>query len=282
MRYINDRCMAALLLLFAVAGLAGAQYQSDTLKTEQQQFPWPMDKRCAVSLTFDDARLTQIDKGIPLLNKYGVKATFYISPNKALERLDGWKKAIDEGHEIGNHSMTHPCTGSYPFSRNNALENYTLDKIAADISQADTFIQKYLGIKARSFAYPCGQKFVGRGKNLKTYIPLVADRFFSARGWLGENSNDPLICDMSQLLAMESDGKTFEELKSLVEKTAAAGRWLILAGHEMDAAGRQTTRLSSLDSLCQYARDPRNGIWIDTLTKIAEYIHEQRKYNNEL
>jgi peptidoglycan/xylan/chitin deacetylase (PgdA/CDA1 family) len=186
------------------------------------------------------------------------------------EQLAGWKEAIKEGHEIGNHSMTHPCTGNYTFSRNNALENYTLDMIADDIEQADNFIQKNLNIKANSFAYPCGQKFVGRGRDLKTYIPLIADWFISGRGWLGENSNDPLICDMSQLLGTESDGKTFVELKVLIEKTAAEGRWLILAGHEMDDGGRQTTLLSSLESLCKYAKVPENGIWIDTVENIAD------------
>jgi hypothetical protein len=178
--------------------------------------------------------------------------------------------------------MTHPCTGNYTFSRDNALENYTLEMILADIDRANGFILKELNIKAENFAYPCGQKFVGRGGNLKSYVPLIANMFFSGRGWLGENSNDPFICDMSQLLAMECDGKTFEELKVLIEKTAAEGRWLILAGHEMNEEGRQTTLLSSLESLCKYTNDPENGIWIDTVDNIAKYIFEQRKYGNDI
>ena len=37
---------------------------------------WPEGKTAALSLTFDDARLSQVDQGLPLLDSYGVKATF--------------------------------------------------------------------------------------------------------------------------------------------------------------------------------------------------------------
>lgn len=70
-----------------------------------QGFSWPEGKKMALSLTFDDGRLSQPDKGIPLLDKYSVKATFYISPANMLERLDAWETAVRNGHEIGNHSI---------------------------------------------------------------------------------------------------------------------------------------------------------------------------------
>jgi peptidoglycan/xylan/chitin deacetylase (PgdA/CDA1 family) len=48
---------------------------------ERRPFRWPAGKRAAISLTFDDARVSQIDAGIPLLERCGVKATFYVSPS---------------------------------------------------------------------------------------------------------------------------------------------------------------------------------------------------------
>lgn len=50
----------------------------------REDFHWPEGKRAAISLTFDDARHTQITNGIPLLDEYGVKATFYVSLNSTL------------------------------------------------------------------------------------------------------------------------------------------------------------------------------------------------------
>ncbi len=252
-----------------------AQYSVNTA-TESKRFPWPEGTRCAVSLTFDDARLSQIDKGIPLLNRHDIKATFYISPQRLVERLDGWKQAVADGHEIGNHTMTHPCTGNYAFSRDNALENYTLTQMSFEIDQAGLFILAELGIEPQGFAYPCGQKFVGRGESVKSYVPIVAERFLTGRGWLGEDSNDPWVCDLSQLLAMESDGKSFDDLKALVEKAVQEGKWLILAGHDMDESGRQTTLLKSLDQLGDYVNDPASGIRVDTVEHIAAFIKKNR------
>jgi len=86
----------------------GQTYSTNIEAGVKQLFPWPDGKKMALSLTFDDARLSQIDTGIPLLDKYGVKATFYISPGSMLQRTDGWKKAVNNGHDIGNHSVYHP------------------------------------------------------------------------------------------------------------------------------------------------------------------------------
>lgn len=263
-------------MIFLLSGCAFSQSYDHSTDSSSPAFPWPEGKRCALSLTFDDARFSQADKGIPLLNRYGIKATFYISPHRTEERLDVWMQAIERGHEIGNHSMTHPCTGNYSFSSDNALEEYDLGKIAQDIDDATRYISEQFNINPKSFAYPCGQKFVGRGKNTKSYVPLVAQRFLTGRGWLNEDSNDPWLCDGAQLLAMESDGKSFEQLKLLLDKAAKEGRWLILAGHEMDEQGRQTTHLLTLESLCRYISEPENGIWVETVSTIYEFILEQR------
>ena len=50
-------------------------------------FPWPEGKRFALSLSFDDARASCLDHGIPLLNTHGVKATFYVLPHPVEEHL---------------------------------------------------------------------------------------------------------------------------------------------------------------------------------------------------
>src|SRR2546423_13100266 len=87
-------------------------------------FAWPEGKQAALSLSFDDARMSQVDSGTALLNKFGIKATFFVVPSAVEESIDGWRQAVANGHEIGNHSLTHPCTGNFSWSRKNALEEY--------------------------------------------------------------------------------------------------------------------------------------------------------------
>ena len=214
--------------------------------------------------------------GIPLLDRYCVKATFFVSPYNVEQRLEGWRAASRAGHEIGNHTLTHPCTGNLPFSRNNALEEYTLEEMARNIDDATAEIERLLSVKPAAFAYPCGQDFVGRGASLQSYVPLVAVRFETGRKWLSEDSNDPGFCDMAQLMAVECDGKTFGQLLPIIQQTRDRGRWLILAGHETAGSGFQTTHLKTLEKVCRYCQDPKNGLWMDTVGNVSAYIRAQR------
>jgi peptidoglycan/xylan/chitin deacetylase (PgdA/CDA1 family) len=238
---------------------------------------WPTGKQVAISLTFDDARFSQVEGGTALLDAFGVKATFYVVPSWVEQRLEGWKKATASGHEIGNHSLKHPCTGNFAWARSNALENYTIEQMRNELAEANKAIEKLLGVKPEVFAYPCGQQFVGRGKDTKSYVPVVAEMFLSGRGWLDEGPNDPAFCDLAQITGMESDGKTFEQILPLLEQAKKNHQWLVLAGHEMGEEGNQTTRLSMLKKLMEYAKDPANGIWIAPVGTVAKYIQSQKK-----
>src|SRR6267378_4769252 len=180
-------------------------------------FPWPTGKRVAISLTFDDARKSQPNGGAAVLDQYGVKATFFVVPGDVKESLEGWKKVAASGHEIGNHSLVHPCSGNFPWSRSKAIENYTLEQMRSELIEANKNIESLLGIKSETFAYPCGQKFVGRGRDTKSYVPVVAELFLLGRGWLDEGPNDPAFCDFAQLTGMEMDGKDFDAILPLIE-----------------------------------------------------------------
>ncbi len=225
-------------LLAILSVLGGFPAQAQNIKTGSEKsasgFQWPEGKKMALSLSFDDARLTQIDKGIPLLDQYNVKATFYVSPKAMKQRAEGWRKAAANGHDIGNHSMVHPCSGNFQWSRNRALEDYTLKKMRRELDSASLVIMEVTGVKPHSFGYPCGQKFVGRGKKTKSYVPLIAAMFETGRGWLDEAPNDPAYCDMAKLYGMELDGKSFEEVLKIIETAKNQGGWLIFAGHEMN------------------------------------------------
>lgn len=237
---------------------------------------WPNGKKVALSLSFDDARLSNVDQGTVLLDQYDVKATFFVVPSAVKKRLEGWKKAVASGHEMGNHSVNHPCSGNFTWSREKALEDYTGEKMRAELIEANKQVQELLGVKPEVFAYPCGQMFIGRGKTTQSYVPIVSDLFISGRGWRNEAPNDPAYCDMAQIYGMEMDGKDFSEIKDLIETARKTGQWLVLAGHETAESGGQTTRLAMLKQLCEYAKDPANGVWIAPIGTVAKYVNKQR------
>jgi beta-glucosidase len=275
MKTHNPKCIVFITVVFGCSLNYAQSYKTDST-IKKSDFPWPEGKKMGLSLTFDDARLSQVDKGIPLLDKYGVKATFYLSPDNMAQRLEDWKKAVGNGHEIGNHSLLHPCTGNFDFAKGKASEDYTLQRMNNELDSANNLLEKTFGVRSVSFAYPCGQTFVGRGMLTRSYIPVISAKFETGRGWLNEGPNDPAFCDMSQLTGMELDGKSFEQIRNLIESAKSNGQWLVLAGHEMNVEGFQTSLLSTIEEICQYASDPANGIWIDNVHNIASYIKEKR------
>lgn len=265
----NKNLFLTILSFFLSAEMLLAQQAETT-------FAWPEGKQIAISLSFDDARASQVDAGTALLDQYGVKGTFYVVPNSVKQRLEGWKKAVASGHEIGNHSFNHPCTGNFPWSRQKAIENYTLKQMRNELILANKDIKELLGVESEVFAYPCGQTYIGRGENTKSYVPVVSKLFLSGRGWLDEGPNAPQFCDLAQLTGMEMDGKDFEQILPLIENAKKSGAWLVLAGHEMGTSGNQTTRLSMLKRLIEYAQNPANGIWIAPVGTVAKYIKGQK------
>ncbi len=278
MRNIN---LISIILTTMSLGLAGnvcsAQvYQTASTAQESSKFSWPRGKVMAISLSFDDGRVSQVDNGIPLLDKYGVKGTFYVTPGSVEKNADAWKKAIKNGHDIGNHSLLHTCSVNLG-SGDGGLENYSLTRMKMELDSATKALRILLGTETVSFAYPCGQTFIGRGIDVRSYVPLIAMLFESGRGWLGEAPNDPVNCDMAQLTGMKIDQLSFDQVKQLIESAKKTGKWLILAGHDIRESGTGlTTFLSTLDELCKYASDPANGIWIDNVHNIATYVKEKR------
>ena len=148
--------------------------------------------------------------------------------------------------------------------------------MAKQIEGANDQIEMLLGVKSKTFAYPCGQTFVGRGLDVQSYVPLVAERFLVGRGYLSESSNDPTIVDLSQTMGTAFDGMDFPQMKKVVDDAIKQGRWVIFVGHDIGQRAFQTTDTNAIELLCKYLKEPNNGIWLGTVDEIGEYIHRQR------
>jgi peptidoglycan/xylan/chitin deacetylase (PgdA/CDA1 family) len=226
--------------------------------------------RVALTLTFDDARDSQLDVAVPILDAFGIRATFYVLPEPVSRRRSDWQAVVRRGHEIGNHTVTHPCSGNYPFSRNNALEHYSLERIETEIDEASGHIERLLGVRPQTFAYPCGQSFVGRGEGRTSYVPLVARRFVAGRGYGSETSNDPERCDFAHLDAFVIDGLDGTEIVGLLDDAGVAGRWVVMVGHDVGGGGYQTVLAVALEALCR--RVSHSDVWVAPVAEVATHL----------
>ncbi|NNG44376.1 polysaccharide deacetylase family protein [Pseudoalteromonas sp. NEC-BIFX-2020_002] len=247
--------------------------------TKYLGFTYPDKAQNAVSITFDDARESQVDVGTTILNKHNVKATFYVSPFNVEKRLKKWQKAAKAGHEIANHTSSHVCTGNFEWLRKQglSLEQTTLEWLENDILSAQQYLAKLLDVTPRAFAYPCGNTFVGRGIKTKSYVPLIAKHFDSGRTWLDESANNPNFTDFAQLTGLRIDGMSFDEVITMTEQLRNNNAWLILAGHDIGEKSQYSTDAKVLEQLIIYFKDPKNGYWLDTVSNVGDYVKKQRK-----
>lgn len=99
-----------------------------------------------IALTFDDGPHPKITpKILDLLNKYDIKATFFVIGVNVDNYPEPLKRAALEGHEIGNHTVSHSI-----------LKSMNKDKIFDEINGCEEKILNLLGVKSRILRPPCG------------------------------------------------------------------------------------------------------------------------------
>ncbi len=142
------------------------------------------NKQCAVVLTYDDAIDIDLDNVLPELDSAGLKGTFYLIGSSPVvkKRVTEWKAAAAEGHELGNHSLFHPCDGSRPgrgfVTPATDLSKYTVRRAVSEIRANNDLLTSIDGKRIRTFAYPCGDLTIG---DTLFYDSLKRD-FAGARG----------------------------------------------------------------------------------------------------
>jgi len=100
----------------------------------------------AVALTFDDGPSEPFTgRVLDTLKAHGVKATFFVIGENVRKAPELAKRIVAEGHELGNHSQTHPWVFKMLFRT-----------ISEDIEQCQREIEKAAGYRPRFFRQPVG------------------------------------------------------------------------------------------------------------------------------
>ena len=232
---------------------------------------WPGRARAAVSLTYDDGLNSQLDNAVPELRRLGLKATFFLTETNAHWRLADWEALARDGHEVANHTMTHPC----------ALNRYTAARLEqAEIDPMEGYLDSHFGAdRARTFAYPCGYLGVGHGGRHVRYARyrkiLERDNVVAARTTAGgPNRPEDVVADPLYLHAFEPtyEGDTVAPALRYLNETVAQGGWAILVFHEVlpkwrgDGDASMTTHNNIL------AHSAALDVWCAPMGQVFDYV----------
>ena len=103
---------------------------------------WEIDDEDGVFLTFDDGPTPGVTEWIlSTLDKYDAKATFFVLGKNVEMYPDLYKRILDAGHKVGNHTYSHQKGWGM------SLERYTEDvDFANDLIHSELFRPPYARI----------------------------------------------------------------------------------------------------------------------------------------
>ena len=181
--------------------------------------------RKAIALTFDDGPSPSTPHILNILAGYGVRATFFQCGENVLRTPELSQAAHDSGHEIGNHSHTHPI---FAFARQSFIEDEFLRAQAA-IANATSATPVLMRVPygVRWFGFREAQRRLGLlgvmwnviGRDWKLPAPAVAGRVLSRA------SDGGIIClhDGRGTLKDPDISSTIEAVRRIVPELLARG-----------------------------------------------------------
>lgn len=243
------------------------------------QQTWKNGKQSVVCLTYDDAMDSQLDHAIPQLDDRGLKGTFYLkgSSPALYHRMDEWKAIAANGHELGNHTLFHPCSGKRFPNRTRArdIDYYTIKQFLMEVRTANTLLKGVDGKNRHTYAYTCGDKIV-EGENMGDYLPELV---VAARGGAPEFPPKDKL-DLFHLPTFSCTGKTGDKMIDLVKQAQKKNGLLILVFHGV-GGGHLMVEAEEHEKLLRYLKEHETEIWVAPVIEVADYLAAERDKNIE-
>lgn len=243
-------------------------------------FPWPRGCRAAVSLSYDDGLPVHREDTAPQLEALGLRATFYAQINSdLLDHRDAWVRMAEAGHELGNHTIFHPCRDAHKRSgwpSYRSLNDYTPERWEDEVHIASRILRTYDGRSRRTFGNTCCDTTIGPDEAPISLDDLLAKHFVAARGPVSSQVIDPRRASLMQLGCYSADRKSFEELRAILDETVEAGGWVIFMAHGIGRDHNLQWDVESHRRTLEYLAAQAGRIWAAPVVDVASHVAERR------
>lgn len=196
--------------------------------------PLPHGARAAISLTYDDALPIHRALVAPELSARGLRGTFYVPAAAAdlHEHRDAWARIAADGHELGNHTVFHPCRrkegAAWPDPAYD-LRGYSEQRFEDELVLANRVLHGIDGRPTRSYAATCGARFIGPDDAQRDVTAIMLRQVAAVRA--GTRPDHSPLRATPLVDAYMGDLKTAEAFIAAIDATVAAGGWLPVMMH---------------------------------------------------
>jgi peptidoglycan/xylan/chitin deacetylase (PgdA/CDA1 family) len=231
-------------------------------------------KKCAVVVTYDDAINEHLDNAIPVLDSLGLKATFYlIAFSTSMQtRLNEWKKLAANGHELGNHTLFHPCVGGTNRSwvrPEYDMNNYSFQRMIDETRMTNLFLQALDGKTKRTFAFTCGDMKIG---NI-SFIDSMKKDFVAARAVRAQMRKLNEV-DLYNVDCYMVNGETGAQMIEWAKKAMETNSLLVILFHGVGGGNSLNVSLAAHREFLEFLKKNEKDIWTTPMIEAAEYIKQ--------
>ena len=268
------RVCLAVAVMMALAGLEWGQTSGVKVSVTR----WPQDRSAGISLSFDDGINSHLDFVGPILRKHHLNATFFVTTGMGPweKRKAEWKQLAQQGNELGNHTVHHPCLAPQITPH---AQDYTPAMMEAEIKEAAEQIQSVLDRqRGMTFAYPCGDMTFGKPedqvRNTALYAKYVSEHAFGARavGAGAANSEEANVLAINDL--GPTADKDFSTLLGMAQAAINSHGWGVYCFHGV-GGDRLSITPDALDQLTSYF-EAHGEIWTATFGDVLRYMEERK------
>ena len=241
--------------------------------------PWK-GKKCAIVLTYDDAIDEHLTNAVPVLDSLGLKATFYLTAfsSSMQHHLDAWKKLVANGHELGNHTLFHPCLGGQDrkwVKPEYDLRNYTVQRMEDEVKMTNLFLHSLDGKTKRTFAFTCGDMKIGDS----SFIHGLKPNFIAARA-VRHQMHPINEVDVYNLDCYAVNGETGAQLISWAKKAMDTKSLLVVLFHGVGGGNALNVSTTAHREFLQFLKLNQADILIEPLLNVAVHIKHWQEMNN--
>ncbi|MFZ6026190.1 MAG: polysaccharide deacetylase family protein [Chloroflexota bacterium] len=255
---------------------------------EATPFCWPQGQKCAISLSYDDALPVHYEYVGPSLTAAGLRATFNMLINSdPLQNPDRWRRFAASGHELGNHTLFHPCqrtVGREWVDPEYDLCTYTPKRLRTELQIANLILYLLDGKQERTYANTCCDTSFGCGEQGTSMDSLLAELFLAARGPCNGKVAD--VKNGINLMQVGSFGADscfldFKGIQTIVEEAAAIGGWAVFLIHGVGKGTHDMYMETSIhEQLVAWLAAHRADVWTAPFIDVARHVKEYAFYCN--